>query len=95
MQSKYEGSCKDCGAKHAIGTEINKNKNGNWCSHGENCQGAMQTQGTVSPPNSNLDQQIVNAKKVTSAFIDLMIEKDQIAATVNAATVWNTVMMRK
>ena len=47
MKSKFgDGKCKDCHTKIDIGTEINKNRNNNWCPHGENCKGAIQLEGS-------------------------------------------------
>ena len=95
MQSKYAGKCKDCGSEHAIGDEIDRNNNDNWCRNGRNCQGAMQLQGTVTPQAKIiLDDQIKEALKVAEAFQDFCVKKDCVSALANIASVFNTHMMR-
>ena len=54
---------------------------------------------TTSQPTKEIQEQILAesieyAKKITGEFIDYMLEKDQIAAIQNAASVWNTAMIQ-
>jgi len=54
MESKYDGVCKDCGATHKIGDEIDKNANDHWCKDWDHCQGAKgsdsQSKEVEAPP---------------------------------------------
>jgi len=57
IPSQWPGTCKDCGATHAVGDMIDKNgksspnKDGlikdHWCKNGKNCQGAQKVDGSV------------------------------------------------
>ena len=47
--SKYEGKCKSCGKVIGVGTQIEKNNDGNYCPDGKNCQGTMKVSGSAKP----------------------------------------------
>ena len=78
MESKYDGKCKDCSITWKVGAEINKNKNNNWCSKGDNCTKSGAT--IVSEPT--IDEVKWNKNPIDLANIDLPHDIKQKILTV-------------
>lgn len=101
LNSKWDNKCKDCGVEFKAGELVDKNQNGNWCKNWETCSSTQAnvqqptTSQQTSLPATNLEERIEEAKKVTTAFIELCKTTGAEGATLQAASVWNTVMMRK
>ena len=82
--SKFDGKCKDCGTVHKIGDQIEKNANEHWCINGKNCQGTMQTQGSVPTPPSSATpfkrEHVTNEEEIIwNSILDKLIEFDILA----------------
>lgn len=61
MQANYASICPDCKLEIVIGSNIERNKKGNWCPKGENC--TLKDPDKTKKPEEIQQEQIDNFKK--------------------------------